>query len=205
MSSDFWDKHAHQYDAEVQKRDDDYITSLARIRDLIKRDDTILDYGCGSGQIAIDLAQNAGFVHGIDFSAKMVDLAKTKGASTKNVRFSRVDIFDDALKPGSFDAILALDILHLIEDPLAVLMRISDLLKDEGLLISTTPCFGDHSLVFRLLIGLARAFHLAPTIYYLKASALQAMVEKAGLSPLNSEKVKEKLTKLWLVAEKPST
>lgn len=204
MSSEFWDKHAHKYDAEIQKRDDIYLKSLARTRDFINSGDNILDYGCGSGQIAIDLAPSVGYVHGIDYSAKMIELAKTKGASIKNVQFSNIDIFHEALMPGSFNAILAFDIIHLVEDPLKILLRVSDLLTKEGLLISMTPCFGDRNLVIRILISLARAFQLIPSIYYYKVNELQALVEEAGLLQLNSNIINKKLTTLWLVAQKPA-
>ena len=54
-------------------------------------------------------------VHGIDTSAKMIDLAKKKAREREvaNVHFAQKTIFDEELGRESFDMILAFNILHL--------------------------------------------------------------------------------------------
>jgi len=47
----------------------------------------ILDLACGTGNLAIDLAQRGHFVHGIDISPEMIRIAKSKSLRLSNIFF----------------------------------------------------------------------------------------------------------------------
>jgi len=70
----------------------------------------------------------------------------------KNVTFSQATIYDERLKKESFDAILALNILHLLEKTPQVMSRINYLLKPGGVFISATPCLGQKKIMGILLV-----------------------------------------------------
>jgi cyclopropane fatty-acyl-phospholipid synthase-like methyltransferase len=74
----------------------------------------ILDVGCGSGRMAVELAKRGARVTGIDFSQKMIDMAKAmaeKEGVEKNCRFIRDDFasytfrerFNISIAMGFFD------------------------------------------------------------------------------------------------------
>ena len=61
-----------------------------------------------------------------------IKIAKEKAVEhkTENVYFAKSIIFDERHKKGSFDAIMAFNILHLLDNPDKAIKRINDLLKD---------------------------------------------------------------------------
>jgi SAM-dependent methyltransferase len=60
----------------------------------------------------------------------------------------QAEIFDQRLENGSYDAVLAFNILHVPGHTRKVIRRIDDLLKPGGLLISLTPCLGEEKKQF---------------------------------------------------------
>jgi len=122
--------------------------NLKTIRDTIRylrSSDHVLDFGCATGTKVFQLAGYAGNICGIDISGKMIKIARKRlsEGAIKNVEFFRGGIFDDRLKPGSYDVILAFNILHLLENASDTLERIRKLLKHGGTFISTTVCLGE--------------------------------------------------------------
>jgi len=89
----------------------------------------------------------------------MIRIAKEKAVVSKleNVNFEKADIFDDRYQKGSFDVVLAFNMLHTVSNPQNVVQRINDLLKHDGLFISVTPCLRQKmSFLVNLQIQLVR-------------------------------------------------
>jgi len=96
----------------------------------------ILDLGCGPGN-TIRRFLPAGDVYGFDYSLDALAFARTKGI--KNV-FSG----DSAALPiasGTFDCVIALDVLEHVQDDVSLLREIVRVLRPGGLFFFTVPAF----------------------------------------------------------------
>jgi ubiquinone/menaquinone biosynthesis C-methylase UbiE len=60
----------------------------------------ILELACGTGRVAIRLAQDCHPVVGLDLSAAMLDVARRKSAGMKNIRWLQADMRSFAFEPG---------------------------------------------------------------------------------------------------------
>ena len=82
----------------------------------------VLEFGCGTGSTAIIHAPYVKQIRAIDFSAKMIAIARKKADAEKitNISFEQLSIDDLSVDDQSFDMILGLSILHLLEDKEAV-------------------------------------------------------------------------------------
>jgi len=92
------------------------------------RNKTIIDYGCGNGIEAIELAQHgAGQVYGIDILEKRLEAARLEAvrAECPNVKFCRVP-------PEPADVIISIDGFEHFRDPAGVLESMAMLLKPGG-------------------------------------------------------------------------
>ncbi len=72
----------------------------------------VLDAGCGTGLLAVELARRGADVCAIDLSPTLVDLAKQRLGDSQlrgRIDFRAGDMLDDAL--GSFDHVVAMDSL----------------------------------------------------------------------------------------------
>ena len=118
MNATFWDKRAKKYDEAIQKHDAPYDKSIVRTKSLLNDSDVVLDFGCASGEFAVDIASHVQMVHGIDTSRDMIELAneKARDRQVDNAVFDRLDVFDNRLVNDSFSAIIAFDIIHLVDD-----------------------------------------------------------------------------------------
>lgn len=168
----------------------------------------VLDYGCATGSIALEIASMAKAVHGIDISSNMVEIAKSKAdeRNIKNVGFARAVIFDESLGQESFDVILSLNILHLVENPAQVLDRVNQLLKPGGIFISSTPCLGEKtflSVLMNIPIFLLSRVGVIPSIAFFSASSLTAAITNAGFQMIEQQDLSVRpLRECFIVARK---
>ena len=156
----FWDRIAKNYDRHGEKKRESLLETIENIKRYLGPGDRVLDFACGTGEKALGIADRVQSVHGIDLSPRMIEKASIKSADRQidNARFSQTDLFDAALEPGSYDAITAFYIFHLVDDPAQVLERIHELLKPDGRLICETPCLGESGTV----VGITDDRVLAP-------------------------------------------
>ena len=68
----------------------DFYRQLAA--DARSRAEAVLEVACGTGRVAIRLAQDGGQVAGIDRSGAMLDIARTKSAGMSNARWVQADM-----------------------------------------------------------------------------------------------------------------
>ena len=165
----------------IKTHDDVHKKTIETSTSLLSSADTVLDFGCGSGETSLDIAAQVQRLHGIDTSANMIDLENQKARDRRvdNVDFSKMDVFDQRLGTNSFSAIVAFNIFHLVADLDRVLARLNDLLAAGGLLISQTPCLGDRNFAFRYLITILQKVGVAPAILSLTTNSLESLVSSA--------------------------
>jgi ubiquinone/menaquinone biosynthesis C-methylase UbiE len=91
----------------------------------------VLEFGCGTGSTAISHAPYVKHIQAIDFSSEMIAIAQAKAdsAQVQNVTFAPATIDDLKVPDESFDAVLGLNVLHLLNDREAVITKVYRMLK----------------------------------------------------------------------------
>ena len=179
----FWDRVARRYAARPVRDATAYETTLERTAAHLTGAQDVLELGCGTGATALRLAAHVGRLTGCDTSSEMIEIAGERLAEdgAQNVVFRRCDAFDPSFEPESFDAVLAFNLLHLLEDRPATLERVRLMLRPGGVLISKTICIGRGALHFRLLLGALRLAGLAPGGFgFMTPQDLEAQITAAG-------------------------
>jgi trans-aconitate 2-methyltransferase len=102
---------------------------------------TVLDLGCGTGELAVALAERLpeSFVTGIDSSAEM--LAKAEERSADRVTFLRGTVESVA---GEWDLLFSHAVLHWVENHPALIPRLWGLVKPGGQLAVQVPANHRH-------------------------------------------------------------
>lgn len=206
---EFWNKSADNYDKTEGRFDAIHRRSRELAKGHLKKTDLVLDYGCGTGTTACELAGRVREIRGIDISDRMIELAETKAAAAAlaNVAFTQGDIFDEDLAPGSFDVVLAFNMLHTVPDPDSVIDRVHELLKPDGLLLSVTPCLADKmSIPVRLqilLVGALGRLGVIPVpIRRLRSRDLDKLITRVPLSVIETEEIFAGASSYFVAAEK---
>jgi ubiquinone biosynthesis O-methyltransferase len=97
---------------------------------------TLLDVGCGDGELAVALARRGAIVTGVDASAEMVEAAKKRARQNNADLAFRVARAEDLPFPSEqFDVVTAITILCFVEDPAPFFGEIARVLRPGGHLV----------------------------------------------------------------------
>lgn len=98
----------------------------------LKKDSVVLDFGCGSGTTAIDVAKKSKRVVAVDISQKQLEkaLSKAKKSKLPNIAFVKEDSAD--FPKNSFDAVVCVGVLEYLDKPKTALRKIFRTLKPGG-------------------------------------------------------------------------
>ena len=184
----FWNKVAKKYAASPIKNVPAYEQTMDRTRTYLSTDDNVLEIGCGTGSTALLLADRTARLTATDISANMIDIAKAKAcdAGAENVAFLEGDIFLEDLQAGSFDAILAFNLFHLVRDLPSALDRAQSLLKPGGVLISKTVCLAEQTRLWAIPISLMRMVGFAPYVNMMTFADIEGAITEAGLDVIET-------------------
>lgn len=128
---------------------------FARLLDrAIPGDASIVEIGCGTGQMSLYLARADRLVVGADLTRASLDLgaAAARRFGSRNVLFVETDLNAPGLAEGAFDVVISLGVLHHTPDPRAAFRRLARLARPDGGVI----VLGLYNAVARLPLRLRR-------------------------------------------------
>lgn len=162
----FWDRIAVKYSKSPISNEETYQRKLTMTQDRLSPDMRVLEFGCGTGGAALAHAPHVAHIHAIDVSSRMIDIARERQAEAniQNVTFetSGIDAFDAASAP--FDAILGLNVLHLVKHPDQVIRKAADMLKPGGYFITSTFAANDQARWLKFIAPIGKALGKFPPV-----------------------------------------
>lgn len=198
----FWNLLSGIYSRQKIGDENAYRKKLAKTQDHFRPDMVVREIGCGTGTTAVIHAPHVADYEGVDFSGKMLDIARTRAADAgvTNLTFRQAAL-EDLDATGNFDAVLALSLLHLLEDRDAGIAHVAEMLKPGGLFISSTVCIGGTNGWLKVLGPIPRAFGLFPILKHFTRAELEASVQGAGFEIVESWQPKEGAS-VFIIARK---
>ena len=182
QSAKFWDKIAERYSKKPVADEASYQKKLQVTREYFRPDMEVLEFGCGTGSTAISHAPYVKHIHGIDISSKMIEIAQGKAdaENVTNVTFECSTIDEFNVPDQTLDAVLALSILHLLENKEEVVAKVHRMLKPGGIFVSSTACLGDTMTYIKLIVPIGKFFGLMPLVKVFTAKELEDSLTEAG-------------------------
>lgn len=139
----------------------------------------ILDAGCGTGALALELANKGASVVAIDLSPNLIELAKERiaPADRQNIDFRSGDMLDDSL--GEFDYVVGMDsmIHYCADDMLVVLEKLAPRVSHK--IVFT---FAPSTLPLEVMIRVGRLFprkDRAPFIEPISQTKLSKLIDES--------------------------
>jgi SAM-dependent methyltransferase len=203
----FWNRIAHQYAADPIADMAGYEATLRRVQDFLSVDQTVLEIGCGTGTTAIRLAPSTRRWLATDVSTAMVAIAREKLAlqPVPSLRFDVADADAPVSQPGTYDAVLAFSLLHLVSDLDLALQQVVQALRPGGWFISKTPCIAEmNPLIPYLALPLMRAIGKAPPVLRFNGDRLRSAIAAQGMEIVSVERhgTRGKDIRVFIVARK---
>jgi 2-polyprenyl-3-methyl-5-hydroxy-6-metoxy-1,4-benzoquinol methylase len=166
----------------------------------LSKESVILDVGCGPGDLTMAIVQNVAFVHAIDTSPGMIEVATTRASKQRagNVEYVQGNL--SAVRPheGGFTAF---NVLHYIEDIPEAARKIGKLLAPEELFLSSTVCLGDRRSFLVALTLILTKLRVMPVTHFFKQIELVELIASGGFQIVAAKKLSS-LPEYFIVARK---
>lgn len=181
-SAKFWDRIAERYSKKPVADEAAFQKKLDVTREYFRPDMEVLEIGCGTGSTAIAHAPYVKHIRATDISPKMIEIARRKAdvSNINNVTFEVATVESLDMPDQSVDAVLALSLLHLLEDKEAAIAKLHRLLKPGGIFVSNTACLGDTMKFFKFIGPIGRMLGLMPLVKVFSRKELEDSVMAAG-------------------------
>ena len=135
----FWDTVAWVYDVFANGINRKANRQLcAAVEKQILPSDRVLECACGTGLLTCAMAPRCKSLVATDLSVPMLKRAEKKCRKYGNVRFDKADILHLPFPNGSFDAVVAANVIHLLEEPRKALAELDRVCRPGGRLIIPT-------------------------------------------------------------------
>lgn len=203
--SNFWDRVAWLYDLVERSNRAVNTAAAARTAQLVPAGARVLDCAAGTGEFSLAAAKRAGTVLCTDQSQAMLKQArkKAKKRGLTNITFSRRDVTALSDPDGSFDAVIAANVLHLLPQPEAAVRELWRVTAPGGRLILPTYLQGKVGTAYGTMIKIYQGvgFHYE---HAFTPETYRMLLESLKLAPVLVEVIPGRVPEGIGVLEKPA-
>ncbi len=179
----FWDRSAARYAKRPIADEEAYLRKLALTQEFLRPEMDVLEFGCGTASTAIIHAPKVRSYLATDASSNMIEIARQRVAESEqdisNLSLEVATLDELQKRQQRYDAILGLNILHLLPDPDRAIRLVFQMLAG-GVFISNTACLQTTRRYLKPVVVLARWLRLAPDVTFLSREALEQSLNDAG-------------------------
>ncbi len=178
----FWNFIAERYAKKPVPDEELYQKKLEATRRYLKPDMEVFEFGCGTGSTAIIHAPYVKHYLAIDVSPKMIAIANRKLGATdiNNLTFEVGALEEYQCASESYDAVLGMSILHLLEDPDKAIEYAHKMLKPGGIFVSSTVCAEGGGVLMSAMLSVVNALKPLPSVKCFSPQSLEARINKVG-------------------------
>ncbi len=175
-----WDAPAYDtLNAPMNERGNDAVARLE-----LRGDETVLDAGCGTGQVTATLLERLprGRVVALDGSRQMLEAARERFAGDARVSFVHADLALPLPLEAPVDAIVSTSTFHWVRDHAALFRHLAAVLRPGGQLVVDCGGEGNIAAVLELLRELGHTEH---PWTYAGVEETEAQLRAAGFGELD--------------------
>lgn len=194
----YWAEHAQQYEASTAAHRKRLLEAAA-----IQPDSHVLDVGCGTGRATIEAAHRApaGSAHGIDLSARMLDVARqaAHAEGLGNATFEQADAQVHPIDDARFDIVIGNTSAMFFGDKPAAFANLARALRPDGRLCLTSwqaPAANPWFVAFTTALAAGRELPAPPPdgphpFSMADPHGVRPMLEQAGFVDVAFESIEE--------------
>ena len=181
MSQKLWSFFAKRYIASPISDVATYERKLKETQTRLKPHWSMVEIGCGSGKTALAHALHVASITAYDYTPEMIENGRLEAQeqNISNVTFLEA-AFEDIPTSQTYDAVLMLNVLHLIPEWDAGIEKIAQLTKPGGIFVCSTFAIGSAALPLRALAKLSRVLPFIPTLSAFSEPMLVDALTRSG-------------------------
>ncbi len=130
----YWEERSETFDEDTSYIVGESLNNDIKIwlqKQFVSTDD-VLELGCGTGTFSEAVAPLVRDLTATDMSEAMLQQAGAKLGQHSNVRFQKQDAYNTSFEESTFDAVLMVNLLHVVHDPVLILQECSRVLGEGG-------------------------------------------------------------------------
>lgn len=165
---DFWSTFARFYDVAEALNGEVYREMVDDTVRLVPHGAKVLDCAAGTGELSLAAARKAERVICTDCSGEMLKVARKKARKRRfvNIEFERANIFHLEYEDGSFDVVIAGNVLHLLDNPENAVRELARVTKSGGKILLPTFMTRDKSAISETLLKAYGRLGFEPSAEY---------------------------------------
>ncbi|NVK05633.1 MAG: class I SAM-dependent methyltransferase [Flavobacteriia bacterium] len=172
-----------------------------QIVNLVEERSTVLEVGCGNGDLLLKLASKLKHGVGIDLSRSLIEFAKqrVKSEGHEHLQFIESNVLEDGLPADRFDASISSLLYHVIPQDAA-----KNILKKQVTASNTTIICGfsePKHFKHKLLLWLDQRFnkHYPHFKHYAKQGYMKGLMKSAGIGKFEEIDTFDPVIKIYLL------
>ena len=205
MSRTFWDRVSGLYDLAEWTNREVNAKARKRVGELVPVGARVLDCAAGTGEFSLAAAKRAGSVLCTDQSEAMLKQARRKvqKQGLSNVSFAHRDVTALSDPDGTYDVVIAGNVLHLLDDPEPAVRELWRVTAPGGRLILPTYLQGKVGAAYGAMIKIYQGvgFHYE---HAFTPETYRMFLERLNLAPVTVDVVEGKVPEGIGVLEKPA-
>ena len=194
----FWDFCSPFYDF-AQKMNSNHDKWICAVTEQIETDSDVLELAGGTAEISIRVAKKAKTVICTDLSEKMLNVARKKAKEIANIKFELANIYNLDYKDNIFDAVIASQVLHLLDNPQKA---INEMLRVSRRKIILPVCLlKDIQGFAKLKVGIWKLLGFNPKFEFDEKTYME-FLKNSGLKIVSNILIDGKMPMIIVVCEK---
>ena len=202
--SSFWDRWARFYDLTQWSNRKVRRAAAAQVAELVPAGARLLDCAAGTGEFSLAAARRAGQVLCTDLSPAMLERARKKAnrRGLTNLTFAQRDLTALPDPDGSFEAVIAANVLHLLPEPEKAVRELWRVTAPGGRLILPTYLQGTIGTAYGTMIKIYQGvgFHYE---HAFTPETYRIFLERLRLAPVTVTVIPGRLPEGIALLEKP--
>ena len=176
----FWESNAARYDRSMGLLGGPLPRTVELVAAAVSGATRVLEVASGTGLVSAAIAPVVGELLATDYAAAMVEKTRARVGQLPNVRCEVRDLYALGEVDGSFDAVVAANVLHLLPDLAGGLGAMRRVLRPGGRLVVPTYCHAQDARA--RLVSAVLALVSFPGQRRFDLDGLTAAVEAAGFA-----------------------
>lgn len=198
----FWDKVAEGYDKSSEKSfKEANEKTINYTKKYCKRSDELLDIGCGTGMLTVQLTDYVKHITAVDQSEKMLEIAQNRNKDNK-IAFILSDEKNSSLQKDAYNIITAFNLLLYIKQDDDFIKNVYDCITEGGYFICVSDCMGECNGAVRLLMKLFIKLKIIPFMHFFTIKELESKITNIGFKIEYTEILDKKSGNYYIAAKK---
>jgi ubiquinone/menaquinone biosynthesis C-methylase UbiE len=177
----YWEQHARRYDRSLRLLNKSLPRLLELVSEAVRGKHHVLEVAAGTGLLTMAIASTAKQVTATDYADAMVHMLRerVRSSAVDNVRCEQADLYALPYPAGTFDAVVAANVLHLVPDFSRAIAALRAVLRPDGTLI--VPTFAHDETLLSAAVSRVLAVTGFPGHRRFTADSLRRAVESEGV------------------------